>query len=110
MEADPDTIRKRLRKLGIGADNVIQQGDFLLKPANGRSYPDSDFAHERMGSGHHNFEMPVLYHRGQYWIKESTTLIHTAVDGIQHPDVIVPPGKYVVGTTANQLRHSNARD
>jgi hypothetical protein len=111
MEGNPNGIRKRLRKLGIGATTgVFQQGDFLLKPANGGGYPDAEFAHERMGSGHHNFEFPVLYHRGQYFITEATTLIHTAVDGIQHPDVIVPPGKYVVGTTANQLSHSNARD
>jgi len=111
MNGNPNGILKRLRKLGIGADkDVIQQGDFLLKPANGNGYPDASFAHERMGAGHHNFEFPVLYHRGQYKITEPTTLIHTAVDGIQHPDVIVPPGKYVVGTTANQLAHSNARD
>jgi hypothetical protein len=110
MTCKPDLIRKRLRKLGIGAVNVIQQGDFLLKPANGNAHDDSDFAHERMGSGHHNFEFPVLYHRGQYWITEPTTLIHTAVDGIQHPDIVVPPGKWVIGTTANQLAHGNARD
>jgi len=111
MKGSPNDILKRLRKLGIGADkDVIQQGDFLLKPANGNGYPDAAFAHERMGSGHHNFEFPVLYHRGQYLITEPTTLIHTAIDGIQHPDVIVPQGKYIVGTTANQLRHRNARD
>lgn len=110
MTAAPDTIRKRLRKLGIGAVNVIQQGDFLLKPANGNAHPDADFAHERMGSGHHNFELPQLYHRGQFWVREEALLIHTATDGIQHPDVVVKPGKYIVGTTANQLAHSNARD
>ncbi|MBW2345628.1 MAG: hypothetical protein JRF53_16835 [Deltaproteobacteria bacterium] len=111
MDGDPNKILNRLRKLGIGADRgVVQQGDFLLKPANGNAYPDAAFAHERMGSGHHNFEFPVFYERGQFWITEPTALIHTAVDGVQHPDVIVPPGKYVVGTTANQLRHNNARD
>ncbi|OYT14914.1 MAG: hypothetical protein B7C24_15765 [Bacteroidetes bacterium 4572_77] len=111
MDGDPNSIRKRLRKLGIGATKgVYQQGDFLLKPANRSGFPDSDFAHERMGSGHHNFEVPVLYHRGQFFITEPTTLIHTAVDGIQHPDIIVSPGKYIVGTTANQLTHGNARD
>lgn len=111
MNGNPNGILKRLRKLGIGADRgVIQQGDFLLKPANSKGYPDEDFIHERMGSGHHNFEFPVLYHRGQYFITEPTMLIHTAVDGVQHPDVIVPPSKYFVGTTANQLDHSNARD
>ena len=110
MEASPDVIRKRLRKLGIGAINVIQQGDFLLKPANGNAHPDEEFAHERMGFGHHNFEGPVLYHDGQFFLKEDTVLKHTAVDEIQHPNVIVPPGKYIVGTTASQLKHSNARD
>ena len=110
MEADPDIIRKRLRKLGIGVENALQQGDFLLKPANGNAHPDEDFQHERMGSGHHNFELPQLYHRGQFWVKEPVTLIHTATDGIQHPDVVVSPGKWIIGTTANQLNHSNARD
>lgn len=110
MTASPDIIRKRLRKLGIGAVNVIQQGDFLLKPANGNAHSDDLFAHERMGFGHHNFEGPVLYHDGQFFLKESTVLKHTAVDGIQHPDVVVPPGKYIVGTTASQLSHANARD
>lgn len=111
MNADPNDILKRLRKLGIGAaKNVIQQGDFLLKPVNGNAHPDEAFKHERMGSGHHNFEFPVLYHLGQYWITEPTTLIHTATDGIKHPNVVVPPGKYLVGTTANQLNHRNARD
>ncbi|MBN2385136.1 hypothetical protein JXQ70_19860 [bacterium] len=111
LECTPKSVLKRLRKLGIGADKgVIQQGDFLLKPAGANAYPDEDFAHERMGAGHHNFELPQLYHRGQFWVKEPTKLIHTAVDGIQHPDVIVPPGKYIVGTTAVQLNHSNKRD
>lgn len=111
LECDPDKLLKRLRKLGIGAaENVIQQGDFLLKPANGNAHADHEFAHERMGSGHHNFEFPVLYHRGQYKITEPTTLIHTAIDGIKHPDVIVPPGIWIVGTTAAQLEHKNLRD
>jgi len=111
LSCPPEKLLKRLRKLGIGAsENVVQQGDFLLKSANGNAHADSEFAHERMGSGHHNFEFPVLYHRGQFKITEPTTLIHTAVDGIKHPDVIVPPGVYIVGTTAAQLDHSNMRD
>ena len=111
LECDPDKLLKRLLKLGIGAaENVIQQGDFLLKPANGNAHADHEFAHERMGSGHHNFELPQLYHSGQFKITENTKLIHTAIDGIKHPDVIVPPGIYIVGTTATQLNHGNARD
>jgi hypothetical protein len=111
MDANPDTIRKRLRKLGIGRESgIIQQGDFLLKPANGSAHPDENFRHERMGFGHHNFEGPVLYHDSQFFLSEATKLTHTAVDGIQHPDVIVPAGKWIVGTTASQLRHTNARD
>jgi len=111
MAAKPEEIKKRLRKLGIGAaENVIQQGDFLLKPANGNGHADELFAHERMGFGHHNFEGPTLYHDGQFLLREPLTLKHTAIDGIQHPDVIVPAGKWIVGTTASQLRHSNARD
>ncbi len=111
MEGDPNGIRKRLRKLGIGALNgVIQQGDFLLKPANGNEHGDGDFRHERMGFGHHNFEGPVLYHDGQFFLTEPLKLKHTAVDGIQHPDVLVPAGKWIVGTTASQLGHGNARD
>ena len=115
MTCKPEEIRKRLRKLGIGAtENIVQQGDFLLKPANGSACPDADFKHETMGAGHHNFEMPVLYahHKNgrQYKITEPTQLIHTAVDGIQHPAVMVPEGIWIVGTTASQLNHGNARD
>ena len=115
MNCQPEEIRKRLRKLGIGAtENLVQQGDFLMKPANGATIDDSEFKHETMGAGHHNFEMPVLYaYRNggrQYKITEPTRLIHTAIDGIKHPDVIVPVGIWIVGTTASQLNHSNARD
>lgn len=114
MNCNPNDIRKRLRKLGIGADNVIQQGDFLLKPANGNSLPDEEFKHEFMGSGHHKFEVPVLrawsQQGTQVMITEPVILHHEAVDGIQHPDVTVPVGKYIIGTTANSLQHSNRRD
>jgi hypothetical protein len=111
MEAAPDTIRKRLRKLGIGAVNVIQQGDFLLKPANGNALPDAEFDHEYMGSGHHRFELPVLRSGGQVWIQEPTKVVHrTNDDTLRHPDITVPPGKYIVGTTAQSLNHSNMRD
>ena len=115
IECPPEKLLKRLLKLGIGREtNVFQQGDFLLTPANGKAYPDSDFLHETMGSGHHNFEMPVLYasgeHGRQYKIIENTQLIHTAVDGIQHPTITIPPGVYAVGTTSNGLNHSNMRD
>jgi len=115
MSCNPADICKRLRKLGIGAtENLVQQGDFLLKPANGAALNDAEFKHESMGAGHHNFEMPVLYayadNGRQYKITEPTRLIHTAVDGIQHPTVTVPIGTWIVGTTANQLNHSNARD
>ncbi len=111
MQGSPNEIRKRLRKLGIGAlKGVIQQGDFLLKPANGQEHPDEMFKHERMGFGHHNFEGPTLYHDGQFFLTEPLTLKHTSTDGIQHPDVTVPAGKWIVGTTASQLSHSNARD
>lgn len=88
MNAEPGTIRKRLRKLGIGAKNVIQQGDFLLKPANDNAFEDEYFKHENMGSGHYKFDLPQLFNRGQYWIKEKVWLRHTATDGIQHPDII----------------------
>lgn len=112
MEAAPDTIRKRLRKLGIGAEKgVVQQGDFLLKPANGNALPDSDFSHEYTGSGHHRFELPVLRSGSQVWIQEPTKIIHrTTDDALRHPDVTVPPGKYIVGTTAPSLAHPNRRD
>lgn len=114
-ELDPAKITKRLRKLGIGADaGVLQQGDFLLKPANGNSLPDEEFKHEFMGAGHHTFEVPVLRAWSpagtQILLTEPVILHHTAVDGIQHPDVTVPAGKWIIGTTAASLRHSNARD
>ena len=114
LECKPENILKRLRKLGIGANNVIQQGDFLLKPANGNAYAVEEFRHESMGAGHHKFLAPVLYADGpvgrQYRITEPITLRHEAVDGIQHPDVIVGEGIWIVGTTANGLTHSNRRD
>ena len=111
----PETLLARLRKLGIGADKgVIQQGDFLLKPANGHAYPADDFRHETMGAGHHKFVAPVLYADGdcgrQYRITESLMLCHEALDGIKHPDVTIPPGVWIVGTTSLGLRHANQRD
>ena len=115
MNEHPEGIRKRLRKLGIGAtENLVQQGDFLLKPANGAACKKEEFKHETTGAGHHNFEMPVLYafdgKSRQYKITAPTKLVHTAVDGIQHPTVTVPVGIWIVGTTASQLYHRNARD
>lgn len=114
IECDPNKALSRLRKLGIGAENVIQQGDFLLKPANGNAYPEANFAHETMGAGHHKFVAPVLFadgdHGRQYRITEPVTLRHEAIDGIQHPDVTVPIGIFIIGTTANSLPHSNRRD
>jgi hypothetical protein len=115
LECGPDLLLKKLVKAGIGtAKNVIQQGDFLLKPANGSSYLDSDFQHESMGAGHHNFICPVLYADGskgrQYWVKEPVLLVHTATDGIKHPDQDIPVGKWIVGTTKESLRHENKRD
>lgn len=116
MEADPSSITGRLRKLGIGVEKVAyQQGDFLLKVANGSSYDNEMFLHETMGSGHHKFVAPILYADGpkgrQYWVKdEPVLLVHHATDGIQHPDQVVQPGKYIVGTTASQLAHRNKRD
>jgi hypothetical protein len=116
MEGDPNKILHRLRKLGIGVENpAYQQGDFLLKDANGNGYDDAEFKHETMGAGHHKFVAPVLFADGpkgrQYLVKdEPVLLVHHATDGIQHPDVMVLPGKYIVGTTASQLAHSNKRD
>lgn len=114
LNAKPEEIRKRLRKLGIGAENVIQQGDFLLKPANGNAPLDGEFKHETMGAGHHKFVAPVLYAdkegKRYYKLIEPVLLVHHATDNIQHPDVEVPAGVYQVGTTANSLGHSNKRD
>lgn len=115
MDASPTDIKQRLRKLGIGAERgVVQQGDFLLKPANGVAYADEKFKHETTGAGHHRFEMPVLYatgsHGRQYKIDEPTLLQHRAGDNVKHPDVTITPGVYIVGTTANSLAHSNHRD
>lgn len=115
LNCPPEKLLSRLRKLGIGAEKgVIQQGDFLLKPANGRAYPEEDFKHETMGAGHHKFIVPILYADGkagrQYKIQEPALLRHEAVDGIQHPDIIIPIGIYIVGTTSNGLKHSNQRD
>jgi hypothetical protein len=111
----PADFLKRLVKMGIGAiTGVYQQGDYLLKPAKGHAYPDSDFAHESMGSGHHNWECPVLYASGpygrQYKVTEPTQITHTAVDGIKHPPITVQPGIYIIGTTSEGLNHSNKRD
>jgi len=115
MQCPPEKLLKRLRKLGIGADkNVIQQGDFLLKPSNGNGYAVEQFVHETMGAGHHKFVCPVLYadgeHGRQYLLREPVLLQHEAIDGIKHPDVIVLSGQYTVGTTSEGLQHKNKRD
>jgi hypothetical protein len=117
MSEKPENIRKRLRKLGIGVEKVaVQQGDFLLKYADKNNAPDeTEFKHETKGSGHHKFVAPILYadRNGKrfYFVKDEPVLLaHKAIDGIQHPDQIVEPGIYVVGTTANSLRHANLRD
>lgn len=118
LNLDPEKIRKRLVKLGIGAEQgVIQQGDFLLKPANGSSLPTDQFLHEWSSSSHHQFTEPVLSeyvpHIGRIvYIPEghSVELVHEAVDGIQHPTVTVPAGQWIIGSTATSLHHSNDRD
>ena len=115
MECPPETLLPRLRKLGIGAnDGVVQQGDFLLKPARERAYDSKAFAHETMGAGHHKFAAPVLYadgeHGRQYLTSEPITLQHEATDGIRHPDVTVPVGTWIVGTASLGLSHDNGRD
>jgi len=116
VTCDPEKLLHRLRKLGLGRSDtgVIQQGDFLLRPANGQGYADEAFKHESMGAGHHGFLAPVLYHDGargrQYRVTEPVTLRHTAVDGIRHPDVLIPVGKYYIGTTSVSLATRNMRD
>ena len=115
MALQPEKVLPRLRKLGIGSAKVAyQQGDFLLKHANGSAYPAEEFRHETMGAGHHKFVAPVLYADGargrQYRVTEAVLLRHEAIDGIQHPDVVVEPGVYIVGTTATSLHHTNRRD
>lgn len=118
LNLDPNKIRQRLVKLGIGAvKDVLQQGDFLLKPANGSSQPIESFKHEWNSASHHRFDQPVL---SQYvtnvgrfiYIPEGCTveLHHYATDGIQHPTITVPAGQYIIGNTANGLNHSNQRD
>lgn len=111
MNAKPQDIKRRLRKLGIGADKeVIQQGDFLLKPVK----HDGDFKHETQGAGHHKFVAPVLYTdsdgKRYYKLNEPVVLVHHATDGIQHPDVVIPTGIYQVGTTTSSLSHNNFAD
>lgn len=118
LNLDPEKIRKCLIKLGIGAvKDVIQQGDFLLKPANGASIPIYQFRHEWSSSSHHQFSEPVL---SEYVPRvgriiyipagHSIELVHEAVDGIQHPTVTVPAGQWIIGSTATSLYHSNNRD
>jgi hypothetical protein len=118
INCNPNTIRKRLVKLGIGATSgVLQQGDFLLKPANGSSLPVDSFKHEWTSASHHKFSEPVLseYVSGVgriIFIPEGRTveLHHEAVDGIQHPMIVVPAGQWIIGSTASQLHHTNKRD
>lgn len=118
LECPPEKLLARLRKMGCGAaKNVIQQGDFLLKPANGKALPLDQFLHEWAGAGHHKFSEPVL---SEYAPRvgrivlvpagKSVELHHEAVDGIQHPMQVVPAGQWIVGTTAAGLRHNNMRD
>jgi len=118
MKCNPNTIRKRLVKLGIGAiTGVLQQGDFLLKPANGSSLPVDTFKHEWQSASHHKFDQPVLSQyvngKGRFiYIPDNCTieLHHYATDGIQHPTITVPSGQWIIGSTANQLEHNNRRD
>lgn len=118
MNCDPEKIRTRLVKLGIGASvGVLQQGDFLLKPANGNSLAIEEFKHEWTSSSHHKFDQPVLsvWKTGVgrlIYIPEGCTVMlhHEAVDGIQHPSITIPAGQYIIGSTASQLKHSNLRD
>lgn len=117
-ECNPNLIRKRLVKLGIGATTgVLQQGDFLLKPANGCSLPVEQFKHEWMSASHHKFDQPVLSEYvsgiGRFvFIPENCLVMlhHEAVDGIQHPSIQVPSGQWIIGSTASQLSHTNKRD
>jgi len=117
MSCSPEQAVKRLVKLGLGISSlkgVVQQGDFCLRPANGTALDEGAFLHEYMGSGHHRFAEPVLRaRRGSktyILLREPVVLVHEAVDGIQHPDVEVPPGQYIIGTTSPGLAHSNWRD
>jgi hypothetical protein len=117
MSCRPEEVLKRLRKLGIGADaGVIQQGDYLLKPANGNALPVEDFKHEFCGSGHHRFSPPVLHAYGDatrathILVNQDTVLAHHATDGIFHPAQNGPPGQYIIGTTSAGLRHASRRD
>jgi hypothetical protein len=118
MECLPGLLLARLRKVGCGATiGVIQQGDFLLKPANGKAVDVDVFKHEWSGAGHHTFTEPVLseYVDGVgrlVLVQEGhdVKVVHKAVDGIQHPTMTVPAGQWIVGTTAASLRHSNKRD
>ena len=117
LQADPADILVRLRKLGIGCAYPLQQGDFLLKPAGRHELPAGEFKHEWNPAGHHKPTEPVL---SKYvpdvgriiFIPDGAevTFIHHAVDGIQHPDLRVPPGQWIVGTTASSLVHPGVDD
>lgn len=118
LNCNANNIKNRLVKLGIGAiSGVLQQGDFLLKPANGNSQPIDIFKHEWNTSSHHRFDQPVLSEYIQkigriIYIPDGKTveLHHEAVDGIQHPTITVPAGQWIIGSTASQLSHLNKRD
>ena len=116
LECKPEKLLSRLRKVGMGHTDagVLQQGDFLLRPANGAALPEEQFLHEMRGVGNHNFDVPVRYaydgtHR-QILLTEEVRLVHRALDGIQHPDVLVSPGCWIIGNTSVGLRHDNRRD
>jgi len=118
LNCSPESLKKRLVKLGIGAlKGVLQQGDFLLKPANGNMQPIESFKHEWTSSSHHKFSEPLLSKyvdkvgRIIYILNGKTVeLHHEAVDGIQHPTIQVPAGQWIIGSTATQLRHANKID
>lgn len=116
MNLDPEKIRKRLVKKGIGAVvNVLQQGDFLLKPAGINSVPEENFKHEWTSRSHHIFSEPLpsfMSNHGRHiLIKEGEVeLHHVAVDGIQHPTIKVPAGQWIIGSTSPSLRHANMLD
>ncbi|HPD18013.1 MAG TPA: hypothetical protein PLE19_24010 [Planctomycetota bacterium] len=119
MTSPVDRLLSRIRRLGLGASDAgcIQQGDFLLRPANGQAQPAEVFAHEWQGAGHHRFSQPVLsaYVQGvgrMILVREGedVRIVHEAVDGIQHPTVTVPAGQWIVGTTSPSLYHPSRRD
>jgi hypothetical protein len=72
--------------------------------------PESAFRHETGGVGRHRFAAPVLFSDAhpdgfrRIMVTEPVTMSHEPTEGAVHPQVVLPPGQFIVSGTARSLR------